>query len=684
MHPMIMFNHIWKTDKKDALLGMLLLVIPLLMRPMLSATPASGDPLYTFCNTEFSIKNYELNSPFENNLKLLLGSLPSKTSLTGFYSTSTGDQDSDRVYGQALCRGDVNSTVCRNCIQTATKEILKQCRSKDAMIWFELCQVRYSFQNFFSLMVYTGKYPQQNQMQKNISNPVHLEQVLTYLMNNISNETAFDPSTRMFATGEIKFSRKKTIYGLVQCTGNISNESCSNCLQSAFGELQECCFYRQGGIIVSRNCNMRFELYRFYNASSFHLTLPASQGARWKSWMLVVVTCIPLAVLAVLIGSCAVNYHLRKKRRQIDDDKSQKALLHELASPTGVAITQEGELVSSEDLHFMSLSTIMAATDDFSESNKLGQGGFGTVYKGVLEDGKGVAVKRLSRKSWQGLEEFKNEVILIARLQHRNLVKLLGCAIEGQEKLLVYEFMPNRSLDFFIFDPEKRSQLDWKTYGNIIVGIAKGLLYLHEDSRLKIIHRDLKPSNVLLDHEMVAKISDFGMARIFGETQNTANTRRVVGTYGYMAPEYAMEGLFSVKSDVFSFGVILLEIISGKKNSSFYLTEHAQTLLAYAWRLWNEGKEMKFVEPVLMESCLTTQQIKKCMHIGLLCVQEDPADRPTMSSVVVLLGDESILPLPKPKQPALAMGRIVQQIADPFPVTNPSVNGLTVSSLSPR
>ncbi|KAF5474709.1 hypothetical protein F2P56_006587 [Juglans regia] len=680
---MIMFNHIWKMDKKDALLAMLLLIIPLLMRPMLAATPASGDPLFTFCNTEISIKNYTLNSPFENNLKLLLGSLPSNTSLTGFNNTSTGE-DSDRVYGQALCRGDVNSTVCRNCIQTATKEILKQCRSEDAMIWFELCQVRYSFQNFFSSMVYTGKYPEQNRMQKNISNPVHLEQVLTYLMNNISNETAFDPSTRMFATGEIKFSRKKRIYGLVQCTTDISEESCYNCLQSAFRELQACCFYRQGGIIVSRNCNMRFELYRFYNASSFQLSLPASQGARWKIWMVVVVTCIPLSVLAVLIGSCAVNYHLRKKRRQRDDDKSQNAeLLHELASPTGVAITQEGELVSSEDLHFMSLSIIMAATDDFSESNKLGQGGFGTVYKGVLEDGKGVAVKRLSRKSWQGLEEFKNEVILIARLQHRNLVKLLGCAIEGEEKLLVYEFMPNRSLDFFIFDPKKRSQLDWKTYNNIIVGIAKGLLYLHEDSRLKIIHRDLKPSNVLLDHEMVAKISDFGMARIFGENQNTANTRRVVGTYGYMAPEYAMEGLFSVKSDVFSFGVILLEIISGKKNSGFYLTEHAQTLLAYAWRLWNEGKEMKFVEPVLIESCLTTQEVKKYMHIGLLCVQEDPADRPTMSSVVVLLGDESILPLPKPKQPALAMGRIVQQI-DPFPVTNPSVNGLTVSSLSPR
>ncbi|KAG6695146.1 hypothetical protein I3842_09G081700 [Carya illinoinensis] len=476
------------------------------MRPRLSATPASGDPLYTFCNTEFSIKNYELNSPFENNLNLLLGPLPSSTSLTGFYSTSTGDQDSDRVYGQALCRGDVNSTVCQNCIQTATKEILKQCKSKDAMIWFELCQVRYSFQNFFSLMVYTGKYPQQNQMQKNISNPVHLEQVLTYLMNNISNETAFDPSTRMFAAGEIKFSRKKTIYGLVQCTRDISDESCSNCLQSAFGELQECCFCRQGGIIVSRNCNMRFELYRFYNASSFR--------ARWKSWMLVVVTCIPLSVLAVLIGSCEVNYHLRKKRRQIDDDKNQKALLHELASPTGVAITQEGELVSSEDLHFMSLSTIMTATDDFSESNKLGQGGFGTVFKGLLSDGKEVAVKRLSFGSEQGSEEFINEVLLIMKLQRKNLVKLLGFCVEGDERLLVYEFMPNNSLDVFLFDRSRCAQLSWSRRLNIIDGIARGILYLHQDSRLRIIHRDLKPSNVLLDYDMNPKISDFGMARI--------------------------------------------------------------------------------------------------------------------------------------------------------------------------
>ncbi|XP_059439823.1 cysteine-rich receptor-like protein kinase 25 [Corylus avellana] len=643
-------------EKDVVVSAMVFLIIPLLMRPVL----ASGDPVYTFCNPESG--NYTLSDPFEKNLKLLLQSLPSNTSVTGFYNNSTGEEP--KVYAQALCRGDVNSTVCRDCIKSASQEIFKQCKTEDAMIWFELCQVRYSLQNFFSLMVYTGKYPDQIYLEKNLSNPFHFDEVLKYLMINISKEAASDPLKGLFATGEIKFSRKETIYGLVQCTRDISESSCYSCLGPALGDLHACCDSRQGGIIVSPNCNVRFQLYQFYNASSVFLTYPSSKGPKLKIWMVVVIACIPISVIAVVVGSCAV-YHGRNKRTQRGD---------------GVAITQDGELVSAEELSFMDLSTIVAATDNFSDSNKLGQGGFGTVYKGVLLDGKEVAVKRLSRKSWQGLEELKNEVILIAKLQHRNLVKLLGCGIEGEEKLLVYEFMPNRSLDFFIFDLEKRIELDWKTCYNIIAGIARGLLYLHEDSRLKIIHRDLKPSNVLLDDEMEAKISDFGMARIFGENQYSANTRRIVGTYGYMAPEYAMEGLFSVKSDVFSFGVILLEIISGKKNSGFYLTEHAQTLLAYAWRLWNEGKELEFVDPLLMESCPTTE-VLKCMHIGLLCVQEDPADRPTISSVLVLLGNDSAS-LPHPKQPLFVVARIIQ--TDHIPTTNPSVNHLTVSILSPR
>nr|DAD37556.1 TPA_asm: hypothetical protein HUJ06_008197 [Nelumbo nucifera] len=337
---------------------------------------------------------------------------------------------------------------------------------------------------------------------------------------------------------------------------------------------------------------------------------------------------------------------------------------------------------SHEDFPSIPLNTIRVATDNFSNINKLGEGGFGPVYKGVLGDGKEIAVKRLSRNSGQGLEEFKTEVTLIAKLQHKNLVRLLGYCINVEEKLLVYEYMPNASLDNFLFDPTRGEQLDWKSRLHIICGVARGLLYLHEDSRLKIIHRDLKASNVLLDHEMNPKISDFGMARIFGGNQNQANTNRVVGTYGYMAPEYAMEGLFSTKSDVFSFGVLLLEIVSGKRNSGFHLSEHGLSLLAYAWRLWCDDKGLELMDPLLEKSCVTTE-VHKCIHIGLSCVQEDAADRPSMSSVVVMLATDSIV-LPKPTQPAFSVGRVLVRSAQSSTSYRSCSNEVTISSVSPR
>ncbi|KAG5235591.1 G-type lectin S-receptor serine/threonine-protein kinase [Salix suchowensis] len=176
------------------------------------------------------------------------------------------------------------------------------------------------------------------------------------------------------------------------------------------------------------------------------------------------------------------------------------------------------------------MSTIAHATDTFSDTNKLGEGGFGPVYKGILIGGQQIAVKRLSKSSGQGLDEFKNEVMLIAKLQHRNLVKLLGCCVHEDERMLIYEYMPNKSLDFFIFDQTRRKLLDWRKRINIIGGIARGLLYLHQDSRLRIIHRDIKPSNILVDEELNPKISDFGLARMFGGDQTEAKTNRVVGT----------------------------------------------------------------------------------------------------------------------------------------------------------
>ncbi|KAK2650856.1 hypothetical protein Ddye_018345 [Dipteronia dyeriana] len=302
-----------------------------------------------------------------------------------------------------------------------------------------------------------------------------------------------------------------------------------------------------------------------------------------KHWPLVIAVTVFASVTAL---ACSIGYIYTRKKKVEKQDRASDLPLRFYDGQRHVKELIDSEGLNDEDkkgidLPFFDFESILAATDIFSEANKLGKGGFGPVYKGSFPGGQKIAVKRLSRVSGQGMEEFKNEVVLIARLQHRNLVRLLGYCIEGDEKILLYEFMPNRSLDFFLFDPNLGELLDWEIRFNIILGIARELLYLHQDSRLRISHRDLKTSNILLDEEMNPKISDFGLARIFEGKQTEGSTNRVVGTYGYMSPEYALDGFFSNKSDVFSFSVVILEIISGKKNTGFYNSQEALSLLGY-------------------------------------------------------------------------------------------------------
>uniref|UniRef100_A0A803LL33 non-specific serine/threonine protein kinase n=1 Tax=Chenopodium quinoa TaxID=63459 RepID=A0A803LL33_CHEQI len=362
-----------------------------------------------------------------------------------------------------------------------------------------------------------------------------------------------------------------------------------------------------------------------------------------------------ILVVMVIIGittAAAVMYFVWRWMRQrngVMRITSKETLLQNTMLK---GITSKAEV---GDLPVFGLKKLAIATDNFQDSNKLGRGGFGTVYKGKFEDGQEIAVKRLSKASGQGLEEFMTEVLVISKLQHRNLVKLLGCCVEGEEKMLVYELMPNKSLDALLFDPTYQKILDWEKRLNIILGICRGLLYLHRDSRLRIIHRDLKASNILLDGNLNPKISDFGMARIFGGNQDQGDTNRIVGTYGYMSPEYAMEGRFSEKSDVFSFGVLLLEVLSGRRNSSFK-DEECSSLLGHAWNLWNDDNILSLIDPTISESTRHAE-ILKCIQLGLLCVQEVPEDRPSVSMVISMI-ESQVTDLPHPTQPGFTQRRI--------------------------
>ncbi|CAI8606860.1 unnamed protein product [Vicia faba] len=294
---------------------------------------------------------------------------------------------------------------------------------------------------------------------------------------------------------------------------------------------------------------------------------------------------------------------------------------------------------------YFSLRQIRAATNDFDPANKIGEGGFGPVFKGVLSDGDVIAVKQLSSKSKQGNREFVNEIGMISALQHPNLVKLYGCCIEGKQLLLIYEYMENNCLGRALFGhQEQKLHLDWPTRMKICLGIAKGLAYLHEESTLKIVHRDIKATNVLLDKDLNAKISDFGLAKLDDEG-NTHISTRVAGTIGYMAPEYAMRGYLTDKADVYSFGVVALEIVSGKSNTNFNPMEEFVYLMDWAYDLQEQGRLMELVDPNL-GSRYSTEEAMRMLNLALLCTNTSPTHRPSMTLVVSMLEGKTRIQAP--------------------------------------
>ncbi|XVF48460.1 hypothetical protein PTKIN_Ptkin03bG0191800 [Pterospermum kingtungense] len=374
--------------------------------------------------------------------------------------------------------------------------------------------------------------------------------------------------------------------------------------------------------------------------------------SRREKQKLLVIVLVTVAVVLLVMGTiiCYLQTTKFKSEGLLSAVKLSVSWLRNKISAVGEHDN------GAHNIQVFSFTSIKAATNNFSSENKLGEGGYGPVYKGKLPQGQEIAVKRLSKSSNQGHEEFKNEVTLTESLQHVNLVQVLGICTEREEKMLIYEFMPNKSLDFYLYDPVKRHLLDWRKRVSIIEGLIQGLLYLQEYSNFTIIHRDIKASNILLDNDMNPKISDFGMAKFFKKDEIEANTSRIVGTYGYVPPEYVKKGTYSMKYDVYSFGVLLLQIISGKRNSCLYGCNENLNLLEYAYELWKQGQGAEFFDASLDDSSSPCKLIR-CMQVALLCVQENPADRPSMVEVFTILKNESSVAMATPKKPAFSVTR---------------------------
>ncbi|KAF8030107.1 hypothetical protein BT93_E2515 [Corymbia citriodora subsp. variegata] len=611
--------------------------------------------------------NFTAASDYAKNRKLVLSSLPSNmASDGGFYSGKVGT-GSDIVYVLSFCRGDSSNDTCFKCISSAAEELMVNCpNQKAAYSWGTgdpPCFVRYSDaplygvkQTFPTLKLYRDGNIQMDLDQ--------FDRIWRNLTEVLAAKASMGTSELKFAAGSTMLPNLQTVFALLQCSPDLSRVDCYSCLGECINDYQGCCDGRLGGTIEKPSCIFRWDLYPFLESDTSNLLPPTAaalppanaqvtNGNMSKS-LRIVITAVGSTVLFIVV-TVSVCCFIRRRRSNPWEVSSAKDMVE-----------------TAEKLKFR-INDIRAATNFFSEANKLGEGGFGKVYQGKLENGQYIAVKRLEGCSNQGQQQFKNEVTLMARVQHKNLIKLHGYCLEEGERLLILEFAPNASLEGFISDSVKRTLLSWERRLIIMRGIARGLLYLHEDSPLRIIHRDVKPGNVLLDENMNPKISDFGTARLFISDQSRENTTRIAGTFGYMAPEYVRHGEISVKIDVYSFGVVALEIISGKKNSYFSNLGNSEHLLSYAWKNWREGTPIRLIDPMLNGN--SRNEMFRCIQIALLCVQESIARRPNMATVVLMLESQSTT-IPTPTRPGYLMDASGREMS------TSSVNGSAPASIN--
>ncbi|XP_057855591.1 cold-responsive protein kinase 1-like [Cryptomeria japonica] len=574
------------------------------------------------CNTT----PYNNAKVFEKNFKAALEAVVEDVVLSGFATKSVveGTDQADSVYALAQCRKDKSSADCANCINVATKQIAICNNVIGGRAIYDGCFVHFESFNFYNMYTDDG-----NKQVCGDANTTTANSLSASARNLISDLCTATPRIRDFFAAQTRQGPSNTtIYGLASCMRSLQRDSCEKCLTVAQENINKC-FPLSEGRAVDAGCYLRYDTKPFFPSN---VTIDFSpRGKKARSTVSIIIGVVGGVFILGLI-TCLLFFRKKIMRSSLKRADIEGAT----------------ELRGPEDFDFKILKK---ATNDFDQANKLGEGGFGEVFKGTLKSGKVVAVKKLTLgHSARAISEFESEVRLISNVHHRNLVRLVGCCRQGQERLLIYEYMPNTSLDRILFGKNKRL-LSWKERFNIILGTARGLAYLHEEFHVCIIHRDIKSSNILLDNNFQAKIADFGLARLLPNDKTHVSTR-FAGTLGYTAPEYANRGQLTEKADTYSFGVVVLEIVSGRKTIDLKQPPHMQYLLQWVWSLYEDNKVLEVVECEKEMEGYSEEEVLRVINLALLCIQASIRQRPSMSEVVTILLSNDEIEFQKLLQPS--------------------------------
>ncbi|CAN6338254.1 unnamed protein product [Urochloa humidicola] len=598
-----------------------------------------------------SAGNYTVASSYQANLVKLMADLEPGTIEDHGFTTRPEGNPPDTIFGLAMCYADSNWDQCQKCLTSAIANMQVTCPfSQEMKVCYKACVLRYSNESFYSLADLSAAVESYAQIGANVTNMVGMNATRLRLMHRLSGKAADSPLR--WANESLAFrdsdGSSRVMFGLAQCTRDLSASECSKCLIYFVAKLSSSRPNHTYGAVKGYSCYIAYQIGKdlgitfppappSISSPQEAATSPANHGPKAEHMFI----SVSVGSLVALMTLVIVAWHFWQCRRKntaigielgdVSDGEPQEVEFEKGAVP--------------KRFHYKELAV---ATRYFCDEVKLGEGGFGSVYHGYLQDmDLHVAIKRVSKNSNQGRKEYEYEVKIISRLRHRNLVELIGWYHRGDELLLVYELMPNGSLDTHIHNPDK--VLSWAIRHGIVLGIGSALLYLHQDCQQCVLHRDIKPSNIMLDASFNAKLGDFGLARLVNHGRGS-HTTVLAGTIGYMDPESMVTGSACIESDVYSFGVVLLEVACGRL-PIIEVTKGTNThLVQWVWEFYSCGKILDAADARL-DGEFSSGEMERVMVTALWCAHPDRTQRPTIREAVNVLRLEGPLPTLPLKMP---------------------------------